>query len=187
MTFLELQTEFASLHMDTSSVWIAWWSSNKIALNRAYEDLYDLIKNSEEVKKLMIPSTKTKITLSSRAWNLPVDFDVIDKVSSLDWKIDKDLDRWESRYYDFEVIGQRASKKIVTLDEFTEVYISYLPILTALSWDTDKPISIPAELHRSIVNYALVEYHRMIRDYVEAWNALQFAQGVLNDKISRIW
>jgi hypothetical protein len=54
-----------------------------------------------------------------------------------------------------------------------------------MSTDSDVPV-LPQEIHRSIVDFALVEYYRRIRDNVEATNALQLANQYLNERLKNL-
>ena len=57
---------------------------NKKCLNKAYEYLYDTLKNSSKIKKY-IGLTKTSVTITNKVGNLPATFDVIDKVATTDF------------------------------------------------------------------------------------------------------
>lgn len=186
MNFLQLQQEFADLQIDLSSAWVAWWDSNKSCLNKAYEYLYDKLKNSEKVK-LYLWLVRTKITFLNNVASLPADFDTIDKVYTVEATTDRCVD-WDldNRYYDFEVTGARWSKKMTIQDGYTDLYITYLPIIDTMTLDTDTPTKLPDELHRSIVDFAIFEYFRRQRDTIEMSNALQLANSVLNDKLKSL-
>ena len=91
----------------------------------------------------------------------------------------------DSQYHDYEVRGIEGAKSIYIQDQFTTLYISYVPVITALTADADKP-TLPAELHRCIAAFALFEYYRMTRENIEAGNALQLANAILNEKLASI-
>jgi len=187
MTFAEIQTEFAELHLDTSSTWITGGSLNKKCVNKAYEYMYDILKNSAKVKKY-IGLTKTNVVITNKVWTLPATFDTIDFASMVDFSTDSWVD-WDftNRYFDFEIRWVAWAKTIVTQTNIPNLYITFLPLITVLSADWDKPSLIPSELHRCIADFALVEYFRRIRDDVSAWNALQLAQSMLNQKLITLW
>jgi hypothetical protein len=54
-----------------------------------------------------------------------------------------------------------------------------------MSTDSDVPV-LPQELHRSIVDFALVEYYRRIRDNIEVANSTQLAQQYLNERLKNL-
>ena len=187
-TYLQLQQEFADLTMDTSATWIAWWAQNKACINKAYEFLYNTIKNTEKVKKY-IWLVKTKVTLTNKQWSLPAWFDVIDKVSTVDFTTDSwvDLSNMDNRYFDFVITWPVGTKKITVQDILTEVWVTYLPTRSDMSTDSDTPVVMPLELHRSIVDYAMPEYFRRIRDNQEASNSYNLASLLLLQRLKTLW
>jgi hypothetical protein len=51
--------------------------------------------------------------------------------------------------------------------------------------DSDVP-TLPVELHPCITDFGYFWYNRMIRDNVEAANALQLAQSVIESKLATL-
>lgn len=184
-TFLQLQTEFNDLHLDTATTWATLWTNNKACINKAYEYLYDKLKNAERVKRKIF-TQKTSVTITNKVWTLPADFDCVDRVSLYDFSTESDIVNTDELYYDYEIKWTIAgSKTIITEDDYTPLYISYVPKRTDMSSDSDVPV-LPQEIHRSIVDFALVEYYRRIRDNVEATNALQLANQYLNERLKNL-
>lgn len=186
MQFSEIRTELNELHMDTSSEWASNGTLAKKCVNKGYEYLYDLLKNSGKIKPY-ITSVKTKLTFVDKTASLPVNFDTIDVVSYLPFtdESDTDVDLNDNRFYDFRIVGQRGAKTMQLEDHISELYIRYIPVRADMTADADIPV-LPYELHRSIADFALVEYYRRIRDNVEASNSLNLAQGILNEKLARL-
>lgn len=186
MEFLKAQNDLADLTMDTSSDWIAWGAKNKKALNKGFEMLYDMYKTYEKVKRrIKIP--KTKIIITDKVWDLPANFDTIDIISLFDFTTESDI-VWlgDGRYYDFEIRGAQGNKKIYLETPETEIYITYIPIREDLIDNTDV-FPFPEELSACIVDFWYVWYNRMIRDNVEAANALQLAQSIMDTKLASLW
>lgn len=69
-TFLQLQTELASLHLDTSTTWAAGGTNNKLALNYALETLWDKLKHSQKVRPY-IATAKAAVTITNKVGALP--------------------------------------------------------------------------------------------------------------------
>ncbi len=76
----------------------------------------------------------------------------------------------------------------VEADNIQTVYLRYVPTsgMGALSANEDVA-ALPPLLHRSIVDYALVEYFRQNLDWQSVGNALQYAEGKLAERIAQIW
>ena len=185
MTFLQIIQRLTELHMDTSAEWIISQAYPKACVNDAYEYLYDILKNSEKIKRYL-SLTKTKVTIVDKEVNLPADFDTIDKISTVDFTDDSWVDGdFTDRYFDFEIRWAQWSKKLVIQDEYTELWITYVPIRADMTADWDIP-KLPNELHKSIADFALVEYYRRIRDNIEASNSLQLANSILSDKLKSL-
>jgi hypothetical protein len=185
MTFLQLQTEFADLHLDTTTTWAVWWTNNKACINKAYEFLYDKLKNAERVKRKIF-TQKTSVTITNKVGTLPATFDCVDRVSLYDFDTESDIVNTDELYYDYEIKGTIAgSKTIITEDDYTPLYISFVPKRVDMSTDSDVPV-LPQELHRSIVDFALVEYYRRIRDNIEVANSTQLAQQYLNERLKNL-
>lgn len=185
MTFLEAQTELAELLLDTSTEFSVAGTKNKKCINRAYEYMYDTLKHSEKVKRRMKIS-KTEVSFSNKVGALPANFDTVDIVSIFDFKTESELDGLsDDRYYDFEVRGERGAKSMYIQSEETKLYISYIPLRTDLAADSEKFL-LPEELHTCLIDFAIFQYNRMIRDMGEAANALQLANAILNDKLATL-
>lgn len=103
----------------------------------------------------------------------------------MEFDIESDVDVNDSRYFDFEVRGLSGAKSIYIRDVYSELFISYVPIVTALSADSDVS-ALPPELHRCIPSFALFEYYRRSLDDIRASNALALANSVLNDKLASL-
>lgn len=186
MEFLKAQQDLEDLTMDTSTEWAAWGTKSKKAINKGFEMIYDMYKNYEKVKR-RIKVGKTKITITDKVGNLPADFDTIDIVSLFDFTTDSDIAGMsDGRYYDFEVRGAQWAKKIYLEGPYTELYISYIPIREDLVDNTDV-FPFPEELSACIIDFSYVWYNRMIRDNIEAANALQLAQSIMDAKLSSLW
>lgn len=184
-TFLQLQTELASLHLDTSAAWVAGGTSNKLAINDAYETVRDKLKNSQKVRPY-IATAKTSITITNKVAALPANFDCINVVSTEDFDNESDVDMNDSRYHAYEVRGISGAKSLYIDDDgYGVLYISYVPLITTLSADGDIP-SLPPELHRCIADFALFEYYRKTRENVEAANSLSLANSIINDKLASL-
>ncbi len=184
-TFLQLQTELASLHLDTSSAWAAGGVSNELATNDAYEYVRDKLKNSQKVRPY-IATGKTAVTITGKAGTLPADFDCVNVVSTEDFDNESDVDMNDSRYHAYEVRGISGAKSLVVEDDgYNPLYVSYVPIITPLSSDGDIP-SLPPELHRCIADFALFEYYRKTRENAEAANALTLANSLLNERLATL-
>lgn len=67
----------------------------------------------------------------------------------------------------------------------TQLYISYIPVRTDLTADSDKFL-LPEDIHVCIVDFALFWYNRMIRDDVAAANSLQIAQSIMDTKLAAL-
>ena len=91
----------------------------------------------------------------------------------------------DSRYYDFEVRGERGTKSMYLQSQESTLYVSYIPLRADLTVDGDKFL-LPEELHTCIIDFAIFQYNRMIRDMGEASNALQLANAILNDKLATL-
>lgn len=191
MDFLALQTELAELHMDTSPAWIAGGASNKKAVNKAYEYIYDTYKGAERVKRKIFKQ-KVEVVITANVGTLPSDFSLIDRVSLDPFSTTTDMlgdSISNDCYYDFEVTGlgtvSEPYKIIVNDQTIPRLYISYVPVRADFVNNTDTP-KLPTEIHRSIADYALVEYYRRIRDNVEAGNALNLANQYLNERLKHL-
>ena len=155
------------------------------ALNKGFEMLYDMYKTYEKVKR-RIKVGKTKVTITNKVGNLPANFDTIDIVSLFDFATDSDIAGMsDGRYYDFEIRGAQGTKQIYLEGPETEIYISYIPIREDLVDDTDV-FPFPEELSACIVDFGYVWYNRMIRDNIEAANALQLAQSIMETKLASL-
>lgn len=186
MNFSALQVEFAEMTLDTTTTWASGGTLNKKVLNKAYEELFNRLKNAERVKRKIISNTKTSVTITNNVGSLPADFSNMDVVSispSTDYidvnELSPDL------YYDWKVTGASGAYSLILEDNITPVYIRYIPIRSDMSADGDIP-NLPIELHRSIVDFALVEYNRRIRDPIETANSLDLAEQYLNQRLSTL-
>lgn len=185
-TFLQLQTELAALHLDTSTTWAAGGTNNKLVLNDAYEILWDKLKNSQKVRPY-IATAKAAVTITNKVGTLPAGFDTINLVSTADFTTESDIELNDSRFFEFEVRWISGAKSLyVEGTGYEALYVSYIPIITALSADGDIPV-LPPELHRCIPAFALFEYYRRTRENAEAANALALANSILNDKLWSLW
>lgn len=119
--------------------------------------------------------------------NLPADFDTIGTVSIYDFATDSDVDGIsEGRVFEFEIRGARGAKRMYLEDiGYSKLYITYIPIRTDLSVNTDVPV-LPEELHPNITDFALYYYHRFQRDMPAAADALNLAQSVLNERLETL-
>lgn len=186
MTFLDLQTEFAEMTLDTTTTWAWGGTLNKKVINKAYETLYDRLKNAERVKRKIISNTKTAVTVTNNIGTLPANFSNMDIVSlSPNTDYNNTLELSPDIYYDWKVLWISWAYTITLEDSITPIYIRYVPIRVDMSANGDLP-NLPIELHRSIVDFALVEYHRRIRDPIETANALDLAEQYLNQRLSTL-
>jgi len=189
MNFEDLQKEFEELTLDASATWISWWTLNKKCINKSYEYLFDILKNSQKIKNYLW-LVKTKITFTDNIANLPDDFDTIDKVFTCNFSSNSDIYSWfdystSNRYFDFIVSWTIWSKKMTIQEGYTELWITYIPKLVLLSEGTDIPI-LPNEIQRLIPDFAIFEYNRRIRDDISASNSLQLAQNMLSQKMKTL-
>lgn len=189
MTFLQLQTELAEMHMDTTTTYAVWGTKNKACLNKAYEFLYDQLKNAERIKRKIANVTKTSVTIADYVGTLPADFGNMDVVSVspiADYSDAYDLS--PDIYYDWKVTGLGTATSpynILLEDNITPIYVRYMPVRADMSLDADEPV-LPTEIHRSIVDFALVEYYRRIRDSIETANALSLANQYLSERLAKL-
>lgn len=189
MNFLQLQTELTDMHLDTSTTYAVWGMKNKECLNKAYEFLYDQLKNVERVKRKIASVTKTSVTISGYIGTLPADFGNMDLVSIspvTDYSDAYDLS--PDIYYDWKVTGLGTASspyKILMQDSITPIYVRYMPIRADMNTNTDVPV-LPTEIHRSIVDFGLVEYYRRIRDPIETANALSLANQYLTERLAKL-
>lgn len=183
MDFLTLQNSFEELNLDSRATWKAGGANNKASINDAYKEVYLKIIVDRSVQEIM-KTDKTLVSITDKQWTLPVDFlqpvCVYFKIWDTYLEIDKDdtpyrfmRDSW-STYIVFSGNPQYS------------VYIEYIPVLTALSWDSDE-ITFPEDFAGDILNYAMVQYHRRQRDRDEVSNELNYAEGKLADNISNFW
>lgn len=186
MTFLDLQTEFAEMTLDTTVTWALDGTLNKKVLNKAFEFLYDRLKNTERVKRKIVSNTKTTVTVTNNVGTLPADFSNMDIVSiSPNTDYNDTVELSPDIYYNWKITGVSGTYSIVLEDNITPIYIRYVPIRTDMSANGDLP-NLPIELHRSIVDFALVEYNRRIRDPIETANSLDLAEQYLNQRLSTL-
>ncbi len=186
MLFLEAQQNLQGLSMDDSTEYATGGTKNKLCNNNAYRDLWDQLKNSTKVKRRAV-KPKVAVTFTNKVWALPSDFDVVDVVSTFDFQTDSDLDGIsEWRYFNFEVRWEETAKSMYIQSPESTLYVSYMPIRTNLTWDTDKFL-LPVELHPCITDFAMYWYYRMTRDDAAAASALQLAQSVLQLKLATLW
>jgi len=131
------------------------------------------------------------VTITNKVGALPVDFDMVNIVSTEAFSTESDLNIFpsvlqdDSQYHNYEVRGIEGAKSIYIQDLYSTLYISYVPVITELSGEDDKP-ALPSELHRCIPAFALFEYYRQTRENVEAGNALALANALMNDKLASI-
>jgi hypothetical protein len=184
-TFLQLQTELETLHKDVSAAWIAGGASNKLAVNLAYEHVYDIVKHSGRVAPY-IAGAKTTIALTNKAYTLPANFDCVNVLSTCDYTTESDIDNNDARYDFYDVRGVSGSRVLTIRDSFTTLYLSYIPIVTDLVLDADIPV-IPPEIHRAIAKFALYEYFIDQREVIAAKNAMDSATAYLNEKLQKLW
>lgn len=181
-----MQKRFAGRTLDTSSTWIEWGANNKLAINLAYELVWNLTKNSTKVQRSM-RKNKTEIAISGKSGILPADFDTIVIVSSVSFIDDSDLYKISSnRIFEFEVLWRSPNKIIQTAYEWSSVFISYVPLRVDLTDNTDQP-ELPNEFDDRIIDFAMFFYNQMIRDPIEAQNSMNFANDILNETISKLW
>lgn len=185
LNFLQAQTDLANNTLDTSTEWSAGGTKNKIAVNKAYEMIYDLYKNYQKIKRRMV-LPKTSVSFTNKVGNLPADFDTVDIVSLFDFTTDSDLDGIsDGRYFAFEIRGAQASRKMYIETNESVLYISYIPLRTDLTENTDAFL-LPAEIHPCITDFAKYFYRQMILDEVGAANALSLAQQIIDAKLSSL-
>lgn len=186
MEFLDLQEDLEGFTLDNSTDYAAGGTMNKKCINKAYEHIYDSVKNSTRANR-HFKKPKTEITVANKIANLPADFDTIGTVSIFDFDTDSDIDGIsDGRVYEFEIRGKRGEKKMY-LEElgFSKLYITYIPVREDLDLDTDVPL-LPEELHPNITDFALYYYHRFQRDLPAASDSLNLAQAVLNERLETL-
>jgi hypothetical protein len=183
MNFLELQNKLADLTLDNRTEWKTWWVKNKQMLNEALWIVFNKIIIETDVHNTM-KTQKTKMTIVDKKYTLPNDF------KTLVWVYRKVLDNYNLIALDdgvFRLFIEWNTKKIIFEINITdEFYIEYIKQINVLSNNNDIP-SIPSEFHEDIVNYALVEYHRLQRDWDEVSNSLAYAEGKIKEHIDNYW
>lgn len=159
---------------------------NKKCVNKAYEHIFDSVKNAARVNK-HFKKPKTEVTVVNKIVSLPANFDTIGTVSIYDFETDSDVDGIsDGRVFEFEIRGKRGEKKMYLEDiGYSKLYITYIPIREDLDTDTDVPV-LPEELHPNIVDFALYYYHRFQRDLPAASDSLNLAQAVLNERLETL-
>ncbi len=185
MNFKNLQDDLQEMTQDDSTAWASWGTSNKKCLNIGYERVFDLIKNSS-VMKNYYRNEKVKVTITNKVWTLPVDFDTEIVVSWFDFDTNSDIELTQDRIFTYSIYGEDGSKKIVLEEDTEYIYISYVKLRTDMSLDADVP-KFPKEIHRCIVDFALVEYFRRQRDLAEADASLKIATVNLQNILATIW
>lgn len=98
MTYLELQVELAEMHLDTTTTWASGGTLNKKVLNKAYDFLYNKLKNAERVKRKIF-TQKTSVTISDYIGTLPSDFSNMDAVSVSPYTEYSDVDQLSPDVY----------------------------------------------------------------------------------------
>lgn len=194
ITFLQLQQRFAEAHGDTSSVWAVGGSSNKQALNDAWDDLYDDVRQDMSTRMKM-KTQKTLVTITNKIGQLPADFleiaetgneepifpavylrqavDFYSPVDSNCYRI-----RWDATtgnyFIDFDSTPQAP------------IYIEYIPQSNALSADGDVPKIIP-QFQPFIVDYAMTQYFKRQRDWSNYGQSAQIAKSLLSSQVNKMW
>ena len=106
MTFLDLQTEFAEMTLDTTVTWAVAGTLNKKVLNKAFEYLYDRLKNTERVKRKIVSNTKTAVTVTNNVGTLPANFSNMDIVSiSPNTDYNDTVELSPDIYYNWKITG----------------------------------------------------------------------------------
>jgi len=183
MDFQALQTKFEKLNLDNRSIWLWWGSNNKEAINDWYKQVYQKAIQDRSLQQIM-KSAKTLITITSKEWTMPTDF--LQPVK-LYFKVSQDYSEIDKEEFPYRYIRTWWGYKVI-FDQTPNhlVYVEYIPQITELLSNTDK-ITLPAEFDRDIVNYALVEYFRQQRDWLNVTNSLQYAEWKVLETIDQFW
>lgn len=180
MTFGELQQRLDYKTLDTSSEFI--WTSTKwkLCINNWYVNAYNKAIQDTTIRNIL-KTTKTDVIISSKSWTLPNDFYQLVNCYDSNWnEIDTDETPYRIRYssWTYYILFD-------LLDNVT-IKIEYIKFPTDMVNTTDKPL-LPDILHDNILDFALVEYFKMQRDFVWVANSLQIAEVGLMETISQIW
>ena len=183
MTFIESQTKFKNLHLDSRTTWVAGWDNNKEALNDGYKEVYNKARQDRSLQEIL-KSAKTLITVTDKVWPMPTDFLQPVKLYFKVWTSYSEID---IEYFPYRYIRVSGVYKVI-FDEnpANSVYSEYIPKITNLDLDEDV-IVLPDDFDWDIVNYALVEYFRQQRDWGNVWNALQYAEWKVKETVDNFW
>jgi len=183
MDFQTLQIRFANKHLDNRTEWLSLWTANLEAVNVWYKAVFNLAIQDRSIEEIM-KSFKTNLTFTNAIAILPVDFKQPVKLYFRSSGSFVEVDKAE---YPYRYIRDNWVNKIqFEINPPFPVQIEYIKIVVDLVniWDT--PV-LPTEFDRDIINYALVEYHTLQRDWAEVSNSLQFAEWQLKETIDSFW
>ncbi|NDK09054.1 hypothetical protein EOM39_07500, partial [Candidatus Gracilibacteria bacterium] len=153
----------------------------KSCINKGYKKCYEKAIIDTSVRDLL-KTVKTKITLSSGIGTLPVDF--FQKVSIYYSDTITELSEDIKYKIHYTGIGYQIifDETLLNMD----IYIQYIKIPTDMSADTDLPL-LPVLFDNNILDFALVEYFKIQRDWGNIANSMQLAEGELQRTIDNFW
>jgi len=183
MSFLNLQNSLQNSTLDTRTIWLTGWQANKDAINVWYKNVYNLAIQDRTVQEIM-KTPRTLITLVNWVGTMPADYKQPVKLYF----------KWAGTYTEIDrsnfpyrfILEWWVNKIIFELNPQYAVYIEYIRKIVPLGLDGDI-IALPADFDRDIINYALLEYHRLQRDWLEVSNSLQFAEWQIKETIDNFW
>jgi len=184
-----MQNRLQSFILDNRAEWQALWTENKESINTWYKEVYDKIIVDKSLSNLL-KKDKVEITINNGIWSLPIDFYQLVNVYWKDiaysyWDINNWYQKLEKEQY--KIIIESWVYKIKVLWNIQwSLYIDYIPEIQELAKDTDIP-NIPSSFHNDIVNYAIIDYHRQQRDWIEVSNSLQYAEWKIWEHIDEYW
>lgn len=187
MQFLEMQTRFANLHLDSRTEWIVSWNQNKQALNDWYKEVFRKFVDTYTGMVQMKTDKHWPITITEWVGILPNDFYKLSNTEDWEWVFQKVLNwYYHLKEIPYKIIFGTPYKIIFNVTPNNEIYIDYIKNITALIWNTDTP-TIPEQLHDSIVDFAIVEYFRQQRDWNNTSASLQYAEWKMQERLNQIW
>lgn len=183
MDFLGLQNKFTKLNLDNRTFWQEGWDENKEAINDGYKIVYQKAIQDRALQEVL-KSEKTLISITGREWDMPSDF--LQPVL-LYFKVWTGYSTIEKEDFNYRYIKTATWYKVIfdTVPSNT-IYSEYIPKITLLSDNTDKS-RLPSEFEWDITNYALVEYFRQQRDWLNVTNSLQYAEWKMIETIDQFW
>ena len=185
MNFLQLQQELQALTLDDSTAYAAWGATNKVCINRWYEDCFREALSDENVRNYLASYPQSTLTAVGKVAALPTDFERMYQVSLIPFKDDSQIDD-TFLFWDYKIVYNAWVPTINLKDDFsTNLYYRYIKKRADLSADLDIPV-LPESLHRSIVDYARAYYFETIRDFASYQIYMVNAEARLRDRLEKL-